>query len=79
MNFEDWWDSQDTRYQQRNYSDDLRVAFEAGQISMAKQYEVLRMDIWKERIASDKETGKKAAKAERRKWAKVQNSFTAFS
>jgi len=37
-----------------------------------------RMDIWKERIASDKEVGKKAAKSEREKWTKAQNSFAAF-
>ena len=37
-----------------------------------------RMDIWQERIAADKEAGKKAAKAEREKWTKAQNSFAAF-
>lgn len=37
-----------------------------------------RMDIWRERIASDKEAGKKAAKAEREKWTKAQNSFATF-
>lgn len=37
-----------------------------------------RMDIWQESIASDKAAGKKAAKAEREKWTKAQNSFAAF-
>ena len=37
-----------------------------------------RMDVWKARIASSKEDGEKAAKAEREKWTKVQQSFTAF-
>lgn len=37
-----------------------------------------RMDIWQERIASDKEEGKRAAKAEREKWEKAQVSFAAF-
>ena len=37
-----------------------------------------RMDIWQDRIASDKESGKQAAKAEREKWAKVQSNFAAF-
>ncbi len=37
-----------------------------------------RMDIWKARCASSKEDAAKAAKAEREKWMKAQQSFTAF-
>jgi hypothetical protein len=37
-----------------------------------------RMDVWKERIANDKEAGNKAAKAECEKWTKAQKSFVAF-
>ena len=37
-----------------------------------------RMDVWKARIASSKEEGAKAAKAEREKWTKAQQRFTDF-
>ena len=37
-----------------------------------------RMDVWKARIASSKEEGAKAAKAEREKWTKAQQSFAGF-
>lgn len=37
-----------------------------------------RMDIWKARCASSKEEAEKAVKAEREKWMKAQQSFTAF-
>jgi hypothetical protein len=39
---------------------------------------LMRMDIWLERIANDKEAGKMAAKAERENWMKAQKSFVAF-
>ena len=37
-----------------------------------------RMDVWKARCASSKEDGEKAAKAERKKCTKSQQSFAAF-
>jgi len=37
-----------------------------------------RMDIRQARIASNKEDAAKAAKAERKKWLKAQQSFAAF-
>jgi outer membrane protein W len=37
-----------------------------------------RMDVWKARIASSKEEGDKAAKAEREKWTKAQHGFAGF-
>jgi hypothetical protein len=37
-----------------------------------------RMDVWKARIASCKEEGDKAARAEREKWTKAQDSFARF-
>ena len=37
-----------------------------------------RMDIWQARIASNKEDAAKAAKAERKKWLKAEQSFAAF-
>lgn len=37
-----------------------------------------RMDIWQARIASNKQDAAKAAKAERKKWLKAQQSFAAF-
>jgi hypothetical protein len=37
-----------------------------------------RMDVWKARAAISKEDGAKAAKAEREKWTKAQQSFAAF-
>ena len=37
-----------------------------------------RMDVWKARIASCKEEGDKAAKAERKKWTKAQHGFAGF-
>jgi hypothetical protein len=37
-----------------------------------------RMDIWKARIASCKEEGDKAARAERKKWTKAQDGFAGF-
>jgi len=36
------------------------------------------MDIWKARIASCKEEGDKAARAEREKWMKAQDGFAGF-
>lgn len=37
-----------------------------------------RMDVWKERRANSKEDAAKAAKAERDKWTKAQQSFASF-
>lgn len=37
-----------------------------------------RMDIWKARCASSKESAAKAAKDERKKWTDAQHSFTSF-
>jgi hypothetical protein len=37
-----------------------------------------RMDVWKARIASCKEEGDKAARAEREKWTKAQDGFAGF-
>jgi outer membrane protein W len=39
---------------------------------------LIRMDVWKALISSSKEEAAKAAKAEREKWMKVQQSFAAF-
>ena len=38
-----------------------------------------RMDVWKAQCASSKKEGAKAAKAEREKWTKAQQSFAEFS
>lgn len=48
----------------------------------AENDELVRMDIWKAHIASDKKAAAKAAKAakaERDKWMKVQQSFVDFA
>ena len=37
-----------------------------------------RMDVWKAQTASSKKDAEKAAKAEREKWTKAQQSFAAF-
>ena len=38
-----------------------------------------RIDVWKAQCASSKKEGAKAAKAEREKWTKAQQSFAEFS
>lgn len=56
-----------------------RIKFNGADYHYDAQSDTLiRMDVWKAMAASSKEEGAKAAKAERDKWTKAQQSFAAF-